>query len=62
MQIGTHSSNGSIWKSSDGLDWERIKRHAEFGARGYMDAVFLKNGTMVLTAGQDLFKCYSLGR
>jgi hypothetical protein len=48
-----------IWKSSDGVNWERVKRHAEFGARGYMDSVILKNGTMVLIGGQDLLKCYS---
>jgi len=48
-----------IWKSEDGLHWDRVKRHAEFGARGYMDAVFLKNGTMILMGGQDLFRCFS---
>lgn len=48
-----------IWKSTDGLNWERVKRFAEFGARGYMDAVFLSNGTMVMIGGQDLWKCYS---
>lgn len=48
-----------IWKSGDGVHWERVKRFAEFGARGYMDSVFLKNGTMVLMGGQDFSKCYS---
>jgi len=48
-----------IWKSEDGLHWDRVKRHAEFGARGYMDAVFLKNGTMILMGGQNLFRCFS---
>lgn len=48
-----------IWKSSDGIKWDRVRRFAKFGARGYMDTVFLKNGTMVLIGGQDLTKCFS---
>jgi hypothetical protein len=48
-----------IWKSDDGLNWEQVKANAEWGARGYMDAVFLSNGTMVMMGGQDLWKCFS---
>merc|ERR1712232_1523908 len=46
-------------KSSDGIKWERVKGDAEWGARGYMDSVILKNGTMVLIGGQDFSKCFS---
>lgn len=48
-----------IWKSTDGLHWDRVKRFAEFGARGYMDTAILKNGSMVLMGGQNYTACFS---
>jgi len=48
-----------IWKSVDGLQWERVTRHADFGARGYYETSILKNGTMVMTGGQTMLDCFS---
>ena len=48
-----------IWRSADGVHWDLVKKEAEFGARGYMDAVFLRNGSMVLMGGQSLTRCFS---
>lgn len=52
--IAGEDSNGllnDVWKSDDGLQWERVVRNAPFEVRTNMSAISFK-GEIILAAGQ----------